>query len=1058
MSHVVCFVLSLLLHVTGHADSVDQAIKASGVRGGLVVHIGCGNGRLTPALRLNERYVVHGLDTSPEAVRTAREHILSLGLYGPVSVDSFDGRTLPYADDLVNIVVCEQPTDVSMEEIMRVLCPLGVACVKSGDRWRFEKKAWPEEIDEWTHVQHGPDGNAVSEDTRVGPPRHLRWIHDPKWSRHHNITPSISCFASARGRVFYVVDETPTGLGPTTPERWALVARDAFNGTFLWRRPLTEWGHHAWAEWKGGYAERFNHPVLSRRLVAVNDIVYATLGYRSPLVALDASTGQRLWQSPLHATVDEVVVDGEGLYASSYEDLQSPVLASDAAVEKRVVACDSATGKIRWTSAGGYVGVCPKTDDLKYIGHLFLVVGKECVFLLDQGDVVALDKRSGREAWRASCPGHATMSMRFGMNAAGLCKLLVVDNTLLLLQLTSEDAEPTDRGLKQAWDRPTAARLRAYDATTGAIRWTVPCGNWGHYSLPELFVIDGRIWVHQRESLEIAGLNLETGEKEVSRSTRDAFTNQHHHRCYENRATSKYLITSYRGLEYLPWNSSETDHNHWVRSVCQLGAFPCNGMTYALPHPCDCYITSKLNGFLALSADTHDRSADTHEADRADRLAKGPAYGCLLRDVSEIDASPQWPTYRCDSARSSATTSQISGAVQQIWATDLKTESLTAPVVSDGMVLVASKTSDSVYALDARSGTRLWRYTAGGPIDSPPTIYRGMVFFGSNDGWVYCLRLHDGALAWRFRAAPSEQRMSAFGRIESCWPVHGSVLVEDDMVYVVGGRSSYLDGGFHKYRLDVATGSVVDQDRIHSTPGMKTDWGRSPDVDYGLLSDILVSDGKRIFMRQRGIFGPQYEGKVWDEHLTSWGGFLDDTWFNRTVWLLDGTPYGELLAFNADTVFGIRAYDQRGAHPHFNAGEEGYLLFAADRRQDLTNRKPLISHVSKHPKKTKWAHRIPVRVTSLALTPGALLAAGTRDVIDEGSDDPLATYRGQRGGLLMAFSPDDGELQWEVPLVSASCYDALAVAQRCVFISQRNGTLLCLGPMQSQTVQVEKTP
>ena len=46
----------------------------------------------------------------------------------------------------------------------------------------------------------------------------------------------------------------------------------------------------------------------------------------------------------------------------------------------------------------------------------------------------------------------------------------------------------------------------------------------------------------------------------------------------------------------------------------------------------------------------------------------------------------------------------------------------------------------------------------------------------------------------------------------------------------------------------------------------------------------------------------------------------------------------------------------------------------------------------------------------------------------------------------MAFSPGDGELQWEVPLESASCYDSLAVAQRCVFISQRNGTLLCLGP------------
>ena len=730
----------------------------------------------------------------------------------------------------------------------------------------------------------------------------------------------------------------------------------------------------------------------------MGDIVYATLGYRSPLVALEASTGEQLWRSPLSATVDEIVVDDNGLYASTHEDLQSPVRGSHSAAEKRVVAYDSANGAIRWTSANGYSGVRPKMDDLKYIGHLFLVAGRDRLFLLDQGDVVALDKRSGREVWRAPRPAQTAIPMRFGLNAAGLCRLLAVDNTLLLLQLTSGDAEPTEKGIKQPWDRPTAAILRAYDATTGNARWTVPCGNWGHYSLPELFVIGRRVWVHHRESLEISGLSLDTGQKEVSRDTRDAFTNKHHHRCYENRATSRYLITSYRGLEYLPWNSSDTDHNHWVRSTCQLGAFPCNGLTYSLPHPCDCYITSKMNGFLALSG-------HTPEADRAERLVQGSAYGSLLRDPPEPDRSSQWPTYRGDSARSGGTVSQLRGALQRIWNADLNTESLTAPVVSGGVVLVASKASDSVYALDSQSGELLWRYTVGGPIDSPPTIYRGMAFFGSSDGWVYCLRLRDGALAWQFRAAPSNHRMAAYGRIESCWPVHGSVLVEDNVVFVVCGRSSYLDGGFHKYRLDAATGSMIEQNQISSTPGVKMNWGRDPDVDYGLLSDILVSDGKRVFMRQRGIFGQRYEGKVWDEHLTSWGGFLDDTWFNRTVWLLDGKPYGEMLAFNDDTVFGIRAYSQRGAHPHFDVGEEGYLLFAGDRHQDSNSRKPLISHVSKHPKETKWARRIPLRVTSLALTPNALLAAGTRDIIDEHSDSPLATYRGFAGACWRRSPP-----------------------------------------------------
>ena len=40
-----------------------QILAATGVRGGLVVHVGCGDGTLTAALRASDSYLVHGLDT-----------------------------------------------------------------------------------------------------------------------------------------------------------------------------------------------------------------------------------------------------------------------------------------------------------------------------------------------------------------------------------------------------------------------------------------------------------------------------------------------------------------------------------------------------------------------------------------------------------------------------------------------------------------------------------------------------------------------------------------------------------------------------------------------------------------------------------------------------------------------------------------------------------------------------------------------------------------------------------------------------------------------------------
>ena len=50
--------------------------------------------------------------------------------YGEVSVVQFSGEQLPYVDNLVNLLVAEDLGDVSMDEVLRVLVPNGVAMVK----------------------------------------------------------------------------------------------------------------------------------------------------------------------------------------------------------------------------------------------------------------------------------------------------------------------------------------------------------------------------------------------------------------------------------------------------------------------------------------------------------------------------------------------------------------------------------------------------------------------------------------------------------------------------------------------------------------------------------------------------------------------------------------------------------------------------------------------------------------------------------------------------------------------------------------------------------------
>jgi len=205
---ILAYTFSVAIAGTPEGDSkTKQILDATGVKGGGIVHVGCGDGKLTTSLRTSYRYLVQGLDTDKKNIRKARDYIQSQGIYGVVSVDWFDGQRLPYVDNLVNLIVSEDDGSVQMAEIMRVLCPHGIAYVKQNGKWTKIQNPRPEDIDEWTHYLYDAGGNAVSRDKVVGPPRRFQWMGSPRWSRHHDRRSSISAMVSSGGRIFHIFDE-----------------------------------------------------------------------------------------------------------------------------------------------------------------------------------------------------------------------------------------------------------------------------------------------------------------------------------------------------------------------------------------------------------------------------------------------------------------------------------------------------------------------------------------------------------------------------------------------------------------------------------------------------------------------------------------------------------------------------------------------------------------------------------------------------------------------------------------------------------------------------------
>ena len=305
-------VAPLIAAVCSAADPkpiAEQILSAANVKGGLVVHVGCGDGKLTAALRANESFIVHGLDTDPQRVDAARKHIQSLGLYGRVSVQQWAGERLPYVDNFVNLIVASDEMPVAREELLRVLVPDGVAIsvnrLAEGLNASLRKPR-PADIDDWTHFLHGPDNNAVARDSRVDIPRSIQWVSEPRWGRSHEELASMSAAVTAQGRIFFVVDEAPLASIRFVSD-WKLVARDAFNGTLLWKRPLGAWVDHL-RHFRSGPAH------LPRRLVALGERVYLTPSLTGAVVALDAASGQTVREFAGTERTEEILAADGVLY------------------------------------------------------------------------------------------------------------------------------------------------------------------------------------------------------------------------------------------------------------------------------------------------------------------------------------------------------------------------------------------------------------------------------------------------------------------------------------------------------------------------------------------------------------------------------------------------------------------------------------------------------------------------------------------------------------------------------------------------------------------------
>lgn len=183
--------------------------------------------------------------------------------------------------------------------------------------------------------------------------------------------------------------------------------------------------------------------------------------------------------------------------------------------------------------------------------------------------------------------------------------------------------------------------------------------------------------------------------------------------------------------------------------------------------------------------------------------------------LSAVAAAADWPTAGGDIRRSNVSTEVLDLPLTEVWrhtpvhppkpawpespakrdvyrkvyglSPTVTFDRAFQPVIADGRLFCGSSADDAVRCLDAATGKFLWGYGTEGPIRLAPTVHDGKVYFGSDDGCVYCLNADDGSLVWKHRPVEPDRRLPGNGRIISLWPIRSGVLVDGDTAYFTAG-------------------------------------------------------------------------------------------------------------------------------------------------------------------------------------------------------------------------------------------------------------------------------
>jgi outer membrane protein assembly factor BamB len=798
----VAVVAALVASSPAPAAEGDQAVgvlNRMGVTRGICVLLGDKQCRLAAQLARSSELTLCVQLSSLEEVDRAAQAADAAGFYGTrIYVQEGTPDRIGLADDVADVVVgLPGATSPPKSEVLRVLRPGGKAILG-----QEMVKPFPEATDDWSHHYHGPDNNPQSLDRLARAPYLTQFIAEPRYA------PAPQAVVASAGRVFMAFGHV---AWHQREEPWlnTLVAVNGFNGTTLWRYPLTP----------GIMVDRSS-------MIATPTTLY--LADEQSCKLLDAATGELTGEivPPVDLTGGTfwkwMALENEVLYA-----LVGPAEPRDPVARWRSeghgwpwdgISKGYNAPEYPWGFAKTLLAIDPGTKKVLWhhqedppIDSRSLCMTNGRIYFCSFGRYLAcLSAKTGQVIWKRTAEKDPEVFQAIGPYRPGHGYIGGWKSTVYM--------KCTDQALYVVG--PQVEWLSALSAADGSFLWKHPAK-------------DLHIVIRDDGLYTIGAQNTQNDTKKLDPWTGKILASYQTHRRACTRSTGSVdgiLFRAQGGSGRLDTASGKMQWISAMRPSCHIGVVIASGHLYWVPWVCDCNL--QMFGIICLGPAgefAFDQQASDEE--RLERPADAPAT------VAKFDQSPDdWPTYRANNTRTGRTQAAIPDKVELLWQSAPAPEiEPTAPVAAGGMAFVAGS-NGVVRARDAATGRVRWTAYVGGSVRYPPTIAQRRALVGSDDGWVYALEAATGRLLWRFRAAPIERKIPLYGSLTSTWPVASGVLVDQRTAYFAAGINDF--DGTHVYAVDAATGKIRWQ---NNTAGHLDAWSRRGVACQG---ELLLHEGR----------------------------------------------------------------------------------------------------------------------------------------------------------------------------------------------------------------------